>query len=161
MTTTPGELAIRDLLAAHEFFAGMEPAHVELLAGCGHNVVFRDGSYVAREGDAADQFFVLRSGRVAVGIHMAHRPPIIVATLGPGDVCGWSWLFPPYAWRFDVLATKEVHAVSLDGVCLRGKCDDDPALGYALMKRFAQILVARVESTRVQLADLYGSSRAG
>ena len=58
-------------------------------------------------------------------------------------------------------ATHETHTIGLDGACLRQKCEADSALGYALMKRFAQILVQRLEATRLQLVDVYGEVRAG
>jgi hypothetical protein len=51
--------------------------------------------------------------------------------------------------------------VALDGACLRGKCEEDNRLGYQLMKRFAQILVERLESARLRLLDLYGGGNAG
>jgi CRP/FNR family cyclic AMP-dependent transcriptional regulator len=72
---------------------------------------------------------------------------------------GWSWLFPPYKAHFDARALTLVRALSLDGACLRQKCDVDPALGYDLVRRFAAVAVRRLESTRVQLLDLYGQSR--
>ena len=153
------ERTIRDLLSEHEFFAQLAPDQIELVAGCGRNEVFAAGTVIVREGDPADRFFVLREGRVAVGIHVPQREQLVVATLGPGDVLGWSWLFPPHRWHFDAVAVRETHAVGLDGVCLRQKCDDDPVLGYALMRRFAQILVKRLEATRLQLVDVYGNAR--
>ncbi len=155
------ERSIRDLLGEHRFFADMAPEHLDLLAGCGRNEVFAAGSVLAREGDPAENFHVLRTGRVAVGIHLPQREPLVIATLGPGDVLGWSWLFPPHYWRFDVEAVAETHATGLDGVCLRNKCDADPVLGYALMRRFAGILVQRLEATRLQLVDVYGKPGAG
>ncbi len=154
------ERSIRDLLVEHEFFAGMEPEHLDLLAGCGRNEVFPPGTAVAHEGDPADRFYVLRAGRVALSVHVPQREPLVVATLGTGDVLGWSWLFPPHAWKFDVVATAETHAIGLDGICLREKCSSDAELGYALMLRFAQILVRRLEATRLQLVDVYGRTDA-
>jgi hypothetical protein len=49
------------------------------------------------------------------------------------------------------------RAVSLDGVCLRGKCDEDPRLGYELMRRFARIIMDRLSATRLRLLDIYGN----
>jgi CRP-like cAMP-binding protein len=151
------ERTIHDLLAEHPFFEHLAPEHVTLLAGCGRNEVFDAGSTIAREGEPADRFYVLRAGRVAVGIHVPQREQLVVATLGPGEVLGWSWLFPPHRWHFDVIALQETHAIGLDGACLRQKCDDDPVLGYALVKRFSQIMVQRLEATRLQLVDVYGN----
>ncbi len=152
--------SIRDLLGDHEFFTGMAPEHLEFIAGCGRLAVFPAGTALAREGDEAGEFYVLRTGRVAVGVHLPQHEPLTIATLGPGDVLGWSWLFPPHFWRFDAEATQETHAIVLDGVCLRDKCEADPVLGFALMQRFARILVQRLEATRLQLVDVYGGDRA-
>ena len=52
-----------------------------------------------------------------------------------------------------------MRAIAFDGACLRGKCDDDPALGYELMRRFAQVMVERLQATRLRLLDLYGDAR--
>ena len=55
---------------------------------------------------------------------------------------GWSWLFPPYRWHFDAPRRRRACArLAFDGACLRGKCEADPALGYDLMKRFAQVIM--------------------
>lgn len=145
---------IRDLLGEHPFFAGLDPGYLDLLAGCGVNVVLE--GEVFREGDSADRFYVLRDGRVALEVHVPHRGGIVVETLGPGSVLGWSWLFPPYRWRFDARALEPVRAIALDGTCLRGKCDEDPRLGYELVRRFGRVLLERLEATRIRLLDLYG-----
>jgi CRP-like cAMP-binding protein len=80
-------------------------------------------------------------------------------TLGPGDILGWSWLFPPYVWKFDARAREAVRATAFDGACLRKKCDADPAMGYELMKRLAHLVSKRLEATRLQLLDLYAADR--
>lgn len=152
---------IHALLGEHPFFAPLEPADRELIAGCGTNVVFPAGSVIAREGDAADRFYVLRDGRVAIEVHAPGRGPLVVATADAGDVVGWSWLVPPHRWRFDVRAVTDVHAVALDGACLRAKCDQDPALGYRLLRRFSGVVADRLEATRIRLLDLYGAPAPG
>ena len=49
-----------------------------------------------------------------------------------------------------------VRATSFDGACLRGKCESDPQLGYDLMSRFAQVMIERLQWTRLRLLDVYG-----
>jgi CRP/FNR family transcriptional regulator, cyclic AMP receptor protein len=49
-----------------------------------------------------------------------------------------------------------VHAIAFDGACLRGKCEEDHGLGYEMMRRFAQIVIERLQSTRIKLLDVYG-----
>lgn len=144
-------------LGAHPFFAGIDPPHLATIVGCAANVTFPAGSFLFREGAAADRFYVLRHGKVAVEIFVPGTGAVKVETLEDGDVLGWSWLFPPYTAHFDARALTLVRALALDGQCLRGKCDRDPAFGYALIKRFAPVLIQRLDATRLQLLDLYGS----
>jgi CRP-like cAMP-binding protein len=147
---------LETLLAEHPFFAGLEPDYVSFIAGCGSNVVFQPGDYIFREGEAADQFYIVRHGKVQMEIFVPERGPLVIETVSEGEVLGWSWLFPPYRWSLDARAVDVVRAVALDGACLRGKCDDDHHLGYELMKRFAPIIVKRLSATRLRLLDIYG-----
>lgn len=149
---------IRALVAEHAFFAGLDPARLDLVSGCAALVAFPAGAVIAREGDPADAFFAIRAGRVAIEIHAAGAGPFVLQTAGEGEVIGWSWLFPPYEWTFDARAAEDVRAIRFDGACLRRKCEADPATGYDFMKRFARVFVGRLAAARLQLLDLYGSS---
>jgi CRP-like cAMP-binding protein len=157
--TAPKE--IRDLLADHPFWVDLPEGDLDLVAGCGRNVHFRAGQTVFAEGEAADEFYVIRRGRVRLTVHSPQRGEITIATIADGDVLGWSWLFPPYRWEFDAHAVTDTSAIALDGACLRGKCEEDNALGYRLMKRFAQVAQQRLQQTRLQLLDLYGANDRG
>jgi CRP/FNR family transcriptional regulator, cyclic AMP receptor protein len=145
------------ILAQQAVFAGLASEQLQLIAGCTRNVRFAQGSYLLREGDAAQTFYVLREGRVALETHGGPHGQLIIETIEPGEVLGWSWLFPPYHWQFTGRALSPVRALAVDGSCLRGKCDADHDLGYQLVQRFAHIIVRRLQATRVQLLDLYGT----
>jgi hypothetical protein len=109
-----------------------------------------------QEGDPAHKFFLIRRGAIALEIHAPGRGPLRIETLGAGEVVGWSWLFPPHRWAMDGRALESLHVVSFDGACLRGKCEADLELGYELMRRFAAVMVDRLQATRLQLIDVYG-----
>ena len=147
---------LEPLLAEHAFFRGMSPEYVQTLVGCASNARFLAGETIVREGDQADKFFLVRSGRVAIELFITGRGPVTVQTLNEGDVVGWSWLVAPYIWRFDAKALELTRVIALDGACLRGKCDADPALGYALLKILSTVFVERLQDTRLRLLDLYG-----
>ena len=148
--------SIAELLAGVPFLEGLGSDRVDLLAGCAANVHFDAGTHLFREGDEADTFYVIRHGSVAVETFVPARGPVTIETIDAGEVLGWSWLFAPYRWHFDARALSPVRATGFDGACLRGKCEADPALGYELMGRFAQVLIERLQWTRLRLLDVYG-----
>ena len=149
---------IEDLLHDVPVFAGLSDDTLRLIAGCGSNVAFDAGELLFRQGDAADTFYLLRHGAVALETFVPGRGAITIETIEAADVVGWSWLFAPYRWQFDARAIGQVRATAFDGVCLRGKCEADPRLGYDLMSRFAQVIIDRLQWTRLRLLDVYGDA---
>ncbi len=153
-------MTLEPLLRDHPFLKGLEPEYLALLSGCAMNVRFREGAFLFREGEPADQCFLIREGTIALEIAAADRGSIIVETLAAGDVAGFSWLLEPHQWQFDGRAIEPVRALALDGVCLRGKCAEDPRLGFELIQLFARLAVRRLQATRLRLLDVYGNARA-
>jgi CRP/FNR family transcriptional regulator, cyclic AMP receptor protein len=143
------------LIAEHPFFSGLDQQYVALFVGCASNVRFDDGAYVFREGEEANRFYVIRRGKVALEISAPQREPIVVQTLEAGDVLGWSWLVPPYRWRFHARALETMVAIAVDGKCIRMKCEQNHDLGYELMKRIAAVMQQRLEATLFQVLDVY------
>jgi CRP/FNR family transcriptional regulator, cyclic AMP receptor protein len=146
-----------EVLADHPFFRDLPSGDLALIAGCGSNVHYAENAIIFHEGDAADHFYLLRHGRVALEIASPDRGPLAVLTLGAGDVVGWSWLVPPYRMSCDARALEPVRATQFDGTCIRRKCEEDPRLGYELLKRFAGVLGHRLRATRLQMLDVYGA----
>jgi CRP/FNR family transcriptional regulator, cyclic AMP receptor protein len=147
---------IDELLEEIDVFRGLADEHLHLIAGCALNRVFADGEYLLREGEPANVFFAIRQGTVALETFVPPRGAITIETLHGGDVLGWSWLFPPHRTMFDARALGVVRTVAFDGACLRRKCEEEPQLGYVLMKRFAEVMVERLQATRLRLMDIYG-----
>jgi CRP-like cAMP-binding protein len=148
---------LEPILAGHPFFRELDARHLALLVGCASNVRFPAGEFLFRAGEEANQFFLVREGRVAIEIAPPGAAAHTLQTVGTGDVLGWSWLIPPYHWKFDARAVEDTRALALDGKCLRAKCETDHDLGYELLKRFAHIMEERLQATRLQLLDVYGA----
>jgi CRP-like cAMP-binding protein len=143
------------ILVEHPFFKGMKQDNLDLLTGCARNVRFEPGQFVLREGAQANEFYLLRHGKVALEVFAPGRGTIQFQTLGPGEILGWSWLVPPYRWKFDARAVELTRAIALDGKCLREKSETDIQLGYELLKRFTQVMVDHLEAARFQFLNVY------
>ena len=146
---------LEGVLAGHPFFSGMDPRYLQLAVGCAANVRFNAGELIFQQGYDAEHFYLIRAGKVALEIHVPGRGGLTIQTLGAGDVLGWSWLVPPYNWRFDGRAAEVTRAIVFDGKCLRGKCEEDHELGYELQKRVISILGEHLDATRFRLLDVY------
>ncbi len=149
---------LEGVLAGHPFFGGIDPRYLQLAVGCAANVRFTAGELVFREGRPADRFYLIRSGRIALETAARGHGSLTVQTLGDGEILGWSWLVPPYNWRFDGRAVETTRAIVFDGKCLREKCEEDHELGYELQKRVIGVLGQYLDATRFRLLDVYADA---
>ena len=145
----------KNMLREAPFLAGLQDDKITANAGCASTIRFPSKEKIYIEGDRADRFLIIQEGHVAIDMESVHRGVLTVHTVGPGEVLGWSWLFPPYRWHYNARAVEETRAIALDADCLRAKIDLDPILGYELMKRFSAVMLSRLEATRMQLMDIY------
>ncbi len=138
-------------LAAHPFLHGMPTKQLDALAKAASEVRFPVRSQLFEDGGHAARFWLIRSGKVALDLQVPRQGPMVIETLGIGELLGWSWLFPPYRWSFGAVALSPVEAFEFDASPVRALCASDPALGYELTQRAARVLAHRLQATRVRL----------
>jgi CRP-like cAMP-binding protein len=149
------------LISEQPFLRSLPPEYLAILAECATRVDFVAGQTIFHEGDIADRFYLIQKGKVALGSHLTPVGQLLVQELGPGEVLGWSWLFPPYVWHFQAEALEKTEAISFNGAHLLIACERNHEFGYELMKRLTQILIRRLQATRKQLVNLHATqSRA-
>ncbi|MFK0234817.1 Crp/Fnr family transcriptional regulator [Streptomyces vinaceus] len=118
-------------------------------------VNFPEGARIFEEGSRAESFWIVRSGTVTLQIPLPGRRPAPVESLGPGELVGWSWLFPPYTWQLSAEAMTPVRSYEFDATAVRMLMDADPAFGSAVGHWVGRVLALRLQQTRTRLIDLY------
>jgi CRP/FNR family transcriptional regulator, cyclic AMP receptor protein len=145
-------------LAVHPFLHGMSGDHLAVLADTAQDAVFPARHRLFEDGHSATRFWLLQSGQVTLDLHVPGQGRVAIETIGMGELVGWSWLFPPYKWAFGAVAVSPVEAFEFDARAVRACCAADPALGYELSQRLAQVVARRLQATRIRL--IAASSRA-
>lgn len=146
---------LRDLLNTHPVFQDFPNAFIDQIGECAWEMEFQADQYLFWTGQEAKYLYILRDGAVTLQAYTPERGPVVIETMGNGDIIGWSWLFPPFKWHLDAKAEEPTHALVLDGRCILGKCDQNHELGFELMKRFNCIMLDRLANTRMRLLDSY------
>ncbi|MFF8999976.1 cyclic nucleotide-binding domain-containing protein [Streptomyces achromogenes] len=144
---------------AIKLLTALPQAQRERLMEVAKEVSFSEDSRIFEAGGTADRFWVIRSGAVHLDTQVTPRQRVTVATLGAGDLLGWSWLFPPYEWDFGAVAFTDVRAYEFDGSSVLALCVEDPLLGLSVVRTVAEILAHRLETTRGKLMEQYTMRR--
>jgi CRP-like cAMP-binding protein len=137
-------------VAAHPFLIGIGDRHIRLLADCAMLSHFHAGGIIFREGESANRFYLILRGKVGLESSTLGES-IQIEEIHDGDLLGWSWLFPPYAWHFTARALEETDAIFFYGTILREYCEKDHSLGFELFKRMSVVMLRRLQAARQKL----------
>lgn len=146
------------ILAKHPFFKGIAAEHIHAIAKHAKIEQCKEGDILFREGGDATKFYLVIKGKVAIETFTPHRGLMTIQTVEDGEMMGWSWLVPPFKYKFGARVVEKTELAVLDGENLRHHCDKNPALGYELLKRIVHVFTQRLEQTRLQVMDIYGTS---
>ncbi|MCX4657851.1 cyclic nucleotide-binding domain-containing protein [Streptomyces uncialis] len=143
------------MTTATRLLTALSAEHRRMLMELAQEVSFPQDARIFEEGGPADRLWVIRSGTVSLDLRVPERRPVTVETLHPGDLLGWSWLFPPHEWDFGAEAFSPVRAYEFDAPKVRSLCEQDTALGLILLRTIAEILAHRLEGSRTRLIENY------
>jgi len=138
-------------LATHPFLHGMPRDQLGVLAGISSDIRFPARHRIFEDGGNATRFWLIQSGHVSLDLHVPGEGPVVIETIGMGELLGWSWLFSPYRWAFGAVAATPVEAFEFDAPAVREACAADPGLGYELNQRITRVLAKRLQATRIRL----------
>lgn len=140
-----------DALATHSFLRDMSRDHLAVLAKAASHVTFPARYRLFEDGGGAGQFWLIRSGTVALDLQVPGQGRMKIDTIRMDELLGWSWMFPPYRWAFGAVSATPVEAFQFDGPMVRACCEADPGLGYELTRRLARVVAKRLQATRYRL----------
>ena len=138
-------------VALHPFLAGMNRAKLAVLTNCAMATALKKGQTIMREGEFANRFYLIETGKVVIESLNGSGETVVIETIGSGDLLGWSWMFPPYTWRFTARAVEPIAAIFFYGTILREYCEKDHSLGYELLKRMSAVMVKRLQAARKKM----------
>jgi CRP-like cAMP-binding protein len=128
--TAVESMSMTDRLARHPIFAGMNRSQLAILADCARAVQFQEGRVIFREGDVADRFYLIETGKVNLESSCGLAAPML----------GWSWMFPPNVRTCTARAIELTTAVFFDAAILLEYCEQNPSFGYEFLKRLNFVL---------------------
>jgi CRP-like cAMP-binding protein len=145
--------------AIHEapFLAGLGRSERRRFEELGRIWTVEPGTVLLREGDPTTHLGIVHRGRVALRSHVPGRGAVTVLTVEPADIFGWSALVPPYRATSTVVAVEPSEVLVFEAAALRDAIEHDDDLAAALYPRILRSVARRLEATRLQLLDLFGT----
>jgi len=145
--------SITEYLSAHEFFSEFSDDVLKFLCECSSTREIKKGQILFLQGEHADKFYVVRSGRISIQMPAIMGPTLEIQAVDEDQVLGWSWLISPYQWNFQTKAEEDSELLQFDGVAILARCEQEPKFGYELLKKFAGLMSVRLNAARQKMMD--------
>ena len=143
-----------EILKNLDVFDGLTPLELEAITEISEIVTFPRGSMIFREGDEADDLFLLLSGKVSIEFEVGRHQDAVVHSVMPGQAFGWSGLIHPYLFTASARAAEDSKVVTVQRDRLRKLLDMDCHMGFVIMEKLAELITARLRDARIQLISL-------
>jgi CRP-like cAMP-binding protein len=136
----------------------VEPGHVKKLAALASEVNFAKDQIIYREGDLGDAIYFIEDGQVVIEMNVRDVSELVTMyTVGPGELFGWSALFPPRRKQARARAVVPTQVIAINAAHLREAFRADQGLENALIQRVTEVLADRMSATRLQLKHIFQS----
>ncbi len=138
-----------DELAWLRFFEGLPGWALERLAGSATKRRFEQGATVVRQNDEARAVYYLLSGAVQVLVYFDGAGDLLMGVQrDPGSlVAGWSAFRPPYRHSSSLRCEEASELIRLPRATFEEIFEEDPYLGYQILKRVATAVDHRLEGS--------------
>ncbi len=145
-------------LFASGFLASLSPRVQDKLIGVGECFRYRAGTTIFREGELSSYFYIVKSGRVALDVHLPSKGRRPLQTVEPGEIFSWSALAPPFIETASARAVEDIEVLGIKGSTLMDLCREDTELGFELYRSMAAVISTRLLATRLQLLDVFAAA---
>lgn len=146
---------LQTLRESSPLLAKLSNTELEFFESVSSVVGLSKGEILFEEGGAADTFYIISDGRVGLEMTSPGKMPMVIQTLGPGDLVGLSWFFAPHRWNWRARALSDTTVVAFDAAEVRKRCRENRDLALEVLGVVSAELAARLHRTRIQLLDLY------
>lgn len=144
----------RELLKRSQVFAGLNDEQLARLHTLGEACTFEENEVIVEEDkQGVDCYFVL-GGRVDVII----RSPFgsasqKIATIKRGEMFGELSVVDGFLRSATAKASDPVSALRFSNAKLEELMDDDPRIGFQIMRNLANVLSSRIRNTNMKLRN--------
>lgn len=140
------------------FLAGLPGPEMRFLERIGTHAEFYAGEALCVAGEPAEQFFIVTAGRAFVEAPVTGREPVVVDSVGIGDIVGINWYFAPHEWGWTVRAGTDMTVFAFDAATVRQQCQTDERLQREILLQLSKALLRRVDRIRTTLVEVVRES---
>ena len=140
-------------LSEFPLFRNLPEELLDKIAALCEETAFLQGETVFREGEDADKLHFLLEGDILLKVKLTSRPESITvsAVSQRYEGFGWSGIVPPYHYTASAVCEVDCKVLTIPGEGFMQLLKDNPAAGFIVMQRLAELIASRLRTSRQAL----------
>ncbi len=143
-----------------EVFVGLSDSDLEIVSGLSswRKETYNAGEIIFKEENKARDFYILEKGEVRLVVTLRkgeskELTQVPMVNITKGDIFGWSSIVYPHSLTMSAICIKPSSIVSVCGAELKALMNDNPSIGYEIMRGLVRVIGARLRDLRHRFID--------
>ncbi|MBI4186865.1 MAG: cyclic nucleotide-binding domain-containing protein [Chloroflexi bacterium] len=146
-------MAAKQILKECSVFSVLSDAELEKIASSALEREYEAGTTIFQGGDRAEELLVVKEGKIALQMMLPagqeqRGRKVTVDVVNKNEVVGWSAIVEPYVYNFTAVCLQKVQVLSISGTRLRLLLQDNPKIGYDILRGLIKVVASRLDETR-------------
>ena len=149
------------ILKGFGVFKGLDDSELSKLVELCRERTFGEGAFCFHQGKRAMELHLCRSGKVDIVVELSQPSGIVevtVHTVEPGEVFGWSAVVEPHIYTGSARCTERTVDICIKGSNLTDLFEQNPRMGYIIMRNLSSAVSSRLADTRQKLTALMATA---
>ncbi len=144
-----------ELLKRSDIFGGLTDEQLGRVLDLAQPQVFGEGQVILEEDQRGTRCYFMTAGRVDIEIRptFAGRGAQKIATVKSGEMFGELSLVDGFLRSASARAIEPTEVMAFDNAALERLMEEDPTIGYRIMRNIANVLSARIRTTNMKLRN--------
>ena len=144
-------------LESREMFKLLRPEQVNTLSAAAEEISLRAGDVVFQRGEAADNFYVVLKGQVALRLPQPDGVSVLIDEVTEGTIFGSCVCFQIDSYTLSATCSADSRILKIKAATLKKLMDDDPIMGYAIQTHISRAYFKRYVDTMRKLQSIVQS----
>jgi len=138
-------------LKSHDVFQYLRPEQLDAISSAAEEITPEAGTFVFRQGESAEDFYVLLEGQVRLRLPRPDRGSTLIDEVTEGAIFGSCVCLQIDTYMLNAQCTTDSRLLKIKSKTLKKLMNDDLVMGYAIQTLISRVYFKRYVETMGKL----------
>ncbi len=126
-------------------FGNLSDEMLEKIIPLAESVIFEQREFVFKEGDAVENFYIIKRGTVLIEQKLSDKMTVTAGTITVGECFGYSSLFSEGLYSTNAVCADQCEVFVMNGERVLDLLKEDHSMGFFVLQNIVSVMNQRLE----------------